>query len=130
MSSNILRLLFIFVMRLTLQYRLTTNKHQHWDPILCCCGYIKYVHCPWFEWFGHLYFAHRCMSRIQWWQGMRGQSTCILLLVCYTACNVIHTYIACMLLASILWKFSSTCVNFKFSCTVIRTTQTFWFTKV
>ena len=53
-----MRLLFIFVIRLTLQYRFTTNKHQRWDLIVCCCGYIKYVHYPWFEWFGSLYTLH------------------------------------------------------------------------
>ena len=93
MSSNIFRLLFFFVMRLTLRYRLTTNKHQRWDPILCCCGYIKYKHRPWFEWFGRLYFAHYA------WAGFGGGEawedklrTYVLLLTCYTARDVIRAY--------------------------------------
>ena len=109
------------VMRLTLRHRLTTNKHQHSDPIVCCCGFIKYIHCPWFGWFGWLYFAHW----IRWWRSTWGQTTSVLLLICYTVCNMIQAYIACVLLASILWHFSCdshASVKFKLSCTVLLVT--------
>ena len=65
-----------------------------------------------------------CMSRIKWWQGMRGQTTHVLLLMCYIACNVIHVCIAYVQLESVLKNFSSyfiyTFVNvkFKLSCTI------------
>ena len=87
MLSNILRLLFTFVMRLTLWYRLITNKYQSWDPIVCCCGYIKYIRCPWFEWFGYLilYFAY-CA-----WAGFSGTKTWENKLhACYCLCAIKH----------------------------------------
>ena len=52
---------------------------------------------------------------------MRGQTTHVLLLVCYTARNVICAYIARVLLASTLQNFSCdshVSVKFKLSCTV------------
>ena len=36
----------------------------------------------------------QCMSWFQWWQGTRGQTTCMLLLMYHTAHNVIHAYLA------------------------------------
>ena len=120
MSSNIFRLLFFFVMRLTLRYRLTTNKHQRWDPILCCCGYIKYKHRPWFEWFGRLYFAHYA------WAGFGGgEAWEDKLHTCYCSHAIQHVtwyvHIACMLLTSISQNFLSdlhASVKLKLSCTV------------
>ena len=47
------------------------------------------------------------MSRIQWWRGMRGKTTCVLLLAWYTARSIVRAYIDCMLLASISQNFSS-----------------------
>ena len=52
---------------------------------------------------------------------MRLQTTHVLLLTCYTACNVICAYIACMLLTSISNNFSSNShvnIRLKVSCTV------------
>ena len=63
-----------------------------------------------------------CISMIQWWQGMKLQATCVLLLMCYTACNVICIYIGCVLLVSISQNFlsnSHVSVKFKLSCAVV-----------
>ena len=49
------------------------------------------------------------------------KSTCMLLLTCYTAHNIIRAYIVCVLLASISQNFLSdsyASVKFKMSCTV------------
>ena len=96
MSSNILRLLFVFMMRLTLQYRLTTNKHKRWDPIICCCGHIYTV-----QDLNSLdaYILHIGFSD--------GEAREEILHTCYTARNVIHAYIARVLLMSISQNFSS-----------------------
>ena len=61
------------------------------------------------------------MSRIRWWWGARGQTTRVLLLVCYTARNMIMYIHALLLLTSISQNFASdlhTSVKFKLSCTV------------
>ena len=98
MLSNILRLLFIFVMRLTLRYRLTTNKHHYWDSTVCCCSFIiinTYTIQNGLD--AYTYFTHcALLSRIRWWQGTRGQTTYMILLACYTARNMIHAYIYCL----------------------------------
>ena len=52
---------------------------------------------------------------------MRGKTRCVILLVCYTAHNVIRAYIVCVLLTSILQNFSSDShinVKFQLSCAV------------
>ena len=76
-------------------------------PDTYCYVYIKYIRCPWWPavWMFILYVL--CMSRIQWWWGTRGQITCMLFLMCYTACSTIHVYVACMQLASFMQNFSS-----------------------
>ena len=62
-----------------------------------------------------------CMSRIWWQQCTRGQTTCVLLLMCYTVSNVMHAYIAHLPLVSISQNFASdsyAIIKFKLSCTV------------
>ena len=105
MLRNVLMLFFLFVTRLTLQYRLTTYMHQFWKPntLLLWLYQICMLSMKWTVW--TLILCILCISRIRWWQGMKGKSTCILLLVCYTACNVICAYIACVTLASISQNF-------------------------
>ena len=115
MLSNIFKLLLILWRGShydTDSYRLTRM-----DPILCCCGCNKYVRCPWFEWFGCLYFAH-CA-----WEGVSGdeareENLCM----CYTACNVICAFIVSVLHVSIKRNFSSdshASVKCKLSCIVL-----------
>ena len=99
---------------------ITNNNRQHRDLILCCCGCIKYVCCPWFEWFICLYFAY-CA-----WAGFGGGKAWeVKLYMCYcSSANVIHVYIAHMLLTSISQNFlrdSHVSVKYKMSCTVAGT---------
>ena len=79
------------------------------NPATCAC-------CSWLKWFGGLYFMYcACIRRIHRWWGMRGQTTHVLLFACYTACNMIHAYIAHVLLVSIsqnlFHNFTSTCMQ-------------------
>ena len=104
MSSNVFRLLFIFVTSLILWYRLI-QTHQHWDSILCCCGCIKYVHCPWFERFECLYFVY-CA-----WAGFgHGKAREEKLRTCYCSCAIqhitwyVHTSFMCY--TQVFWKIS------------------------
>ena len=83
----------------------STNKHQCWDLILYFCGCIKYVCCPWFEQLGHL-----CLANSAWAGSSDGEAReeklhACYLLMCYTACNIIWTYNAHILLASISQNF-------------------------
>ena len=115
-----LKALFIFVTRFTLLYRLI-QTHQCWDPILCCRGCIKYICCPWFEWFGHLYFPYCAWAGFGGGEGWKEELLCVLLLTCCTTCNVIRAYIFHMLHTSILQNFlsdSHASVKLKLSCTV------------
>ena len=108
MLSNVFRLLLIFVLRLTLRYRLK-QTHQHWDPILCCCGCIKHVHYPWFEWCGCLYFTY-CT-----WAGFNGgEAWEEKLCMCYCSRAIQH----------ILWYMHTSLMSYtRVSCKISQVTH-------
>ena len=97
------------------------NKHQSSELILCCCGCIKYIRCPWFKQFKCLYLVY-CA-----WAGFGGgEAQEDKLHVFYCSCAIqhvtwyVHTH-ALLLLASISQNFASdlhTSLKFKLSCTV------------
>ena len=94
-------------------YTLTTNnKRQHWDPIFATVSALNtYV----LNDLNNLDAYTLCTVHEQDSMVVRhGTSNymhaiaCVLLLVCYIACNIIHVYIACMQLVSIILRnFSS-----------------------
>ena len=89
--------------------------HTHSSPIisasagiqylLLCLYWLHILSMIWMVWM--LILCVLCMNRIQWWRGMRGRTTHVLLFARYTAHNLICVCIAHMLLTSISWNFSS-----------------------
>ena len=70
--------------------------YQHWDLIIVAVSVLNtYTAQDLNSLDAYTSFMYCIrMSRIHWWQGMRGQTIHALLLMCYAACNMTCAYIA------------------------------------